>query len=231
MANGMVTTIERLDGWEHNAYGVDVSHWQGVVDWGAVRASGYRFALLKATDGLTFIDPKFESNWKGARNNDMVCGAYHFLRVGQSGGEQAAHFTSVVNTSKARWCVVDVEEMDENVDSEVVLKNTLEFLDNFRDMVAREALVYTAGWYWNPLARQEPQLAASVSGRTQLWVANYVPSTAIASVAWCPTGWNDWTLWQFSSEGKVAGVKGNCDLNLYAGTPEELEQQSKCIVS
>jgi lysozyme len=222
----MVATVDRLDGWEGNAYGIDVSHWQGLIDWSKVRAAGYRFALLKATDGLTFVDSMFERNWKGARSHDMVCGAYHFLRTSQSGGEQATHFISVVDTNKARWCVVDVETGE---DAEETFRCTLDFLDAFRDFTSREALVYTAGWFWNPLARQEPQLASKVSGRTQLWVANYVPSTSTASVPWCPDGWDEWTLWQWSAEGTVAGIEGSCDLNIYSGTPEELEQQSRCI--
>jgi len=222
----MVTTVDRLDGWENNAYGIDVSHWQGEIDWGKVRAAGYRFALLKATDGLAFVDPMYERNWKEARSHDMVCGAYHFLRASDSGSEQASHFMGVVDTTKARWCVVDVEQGEY---AEETFKCVLDFLDNFRDFTSREALVYTAGWFWNPLARQESQLAASISGRTQLWVANYIPSTSIASVPWCPDGWDEWTLWQWSSQGGVSGISGDCDLNIYVGTPEELEQQSKCI--
>lgn len=61
--------------------GIDVSHYQGIVNWDKVKASGKSFAIIKATEGTTTVDPKFETNYNGAKAAGMHIGAYHFLRA------------------------------------------------------------------------------------------------------------------------------------------------------
>src|SRR5277367_3088008 len=60
--------------------GVDVSHYDGAIDWGKVKAAGIDFAFMKATESTDFIDPEFAANWKFAASNNVIRGAYHFLR-------------------------------------------------------------------------------------------------------------------------------------------------------
>ena len=76
--------------------GIDVSHYQGKVDWFAVHASGAAFAFAKATEGLSVVDPLFASNWAGMRQSHLYRGAYHFGHPGTDPEAQAAHFHSVV---------------------------------------------------------------------------------------------------------------------------------------
>ena len=76
--------------------GIDVSHFQGDVDWGAVAAAGVRFAFIKATEGLDDVDPCFAQNWQGSRAAGLLRGAYHFLHPNLDARQQAAHFLSVV---------------------------------------------------------------------------------------------------------------------------------------
>ena len=72
--------------------GIDVSHFQGEVDWGAVAAAGVRFAFIKATEGLDDVDPRFAQNWQGSRAAGLLRGAYHFLHPNLDARQQAAHF-------------------------------------------------------------------------------------------------------------------------------------------
>src|SRR5262245_24710768 len=59
--------------------GIDVSHWQGAIDWAQVKASGRAFAIAKATEGTTFVDPSFAANWAGMKQQGVVRSAYHFF--------------------------------------------------------------------------------------------------------------------------------------------------------
>ena len=73
-------------------HGVDISRWQGKVDWAALRDGGTRFAFIKATEGGDHIDPRFAENWEGARNAGVLRGAYHFVYWCRPAEEQAAWF-------------------------------------------------------------------------------------------------------------------------------------------
>ena len=91
--------------------GIDVSHFQGEVDWQAV--AGVRFAFIKATEGLADIDPRFRQNWQDSRAAGLLRGAYHFLHPNLDARQQAAHFLSVVNLDDdALPPALDVEVTD-----------------------------------------------------------------------------------------------------------------------
>src|SRR5262249_34286320 len=74
--------------------GIDVSHYQGTIDWAAVNDGGIGFAFMKATEGLTFVDSTFAANWSGAKAHGVVRGAYHFFRPQDDGIQQADFFLS-----------------------------------------------------------------------------------------------------------------------------------------
>src|SRR5262249_5104026 len=76
--------------------GVDVSHWDGAIDWSKVAGSGRAFAIAKATEGTSFLDPQFHTNWTGMKSAGLVRGAYHFFRPADSGVAQADWFLSSV---------------------------------------------------------------------------------------------------------------------------------------
>ncbi|GAA2852643.1 hypothetical protein GCM10010517_10350 [Streptosporangium fragile] len=77
-------------------HGIDVSNWQGAVDWDAHARAGVSFAFAKASEGSTFADRWFGANWNGMRESWIVCGAYHFARPAGDPEEQAAHFLRTV---------------------------------------------------------------------------------------------------------------------------------------
>ncbi|HXU02879.1 MAG TPA: GH25 family lysozyme [Polyangia bacterium] len=76
--------------------GIDVSHHNGSIDWPSVARSQVRFAFSKATEGSSFVDPRFGSNWSGIRDAGILRGAYHFGRPASDPEAQAAHFASVI---------------------------------------------------------------------------------------------------------------------------------------
>jgi lysozyme len=72
--------------------GIDVSDHQGTVDWNAVRQTGMVFAFIKATDGITWTDPDFATNWSGATAANLLRGAYHFYETDDDPTAQAQNF-------------------------------------------------------------------------------------------------------------------------------------------
>lgn len=73
-------------------HGIDVSMWQGTIDWASVAGAGTAFAYARASLGSGYTDPTFDANHDGAKSNGLYFGAYHFARPDLSGGQQQADF-------------------------------------------------------------------------------------------------------------------------------------------
>ncbi|MCG5218783.1 GH25 family lysozyme [Streptosporangium soli] len=96
--------------------GIDVSNWQGRVDWAAHARDGVDFAFAKASEGGTFTDKWFARNWAGMRENWLVCGAYHFARPKGDPADQARHFLGVISSAgglrRGDLIALDLESAD-----------------------------------------------------------------------------------------------------------------------
>src|SRR4051794_4654873 len=79
--------------------GIDVSSWQGTINWTKVKASGVHFAIARASDGANHTDSHFSENWHGIKNAGMVRGVYQFFRPGQDPTAQANHMISIINAA------------------------------------------------------------------------------------------------------------------------------------
>ncbi len=76
--------------------GIDVSFWEGGIDWKKVRGGGIRFMFTKATEGEDYEDPTLDDNWLGAKAVGILRGAYHFFHPNMSPIKQANHFVQAV---------------------------------------------------------------------------------------------------------------------------------------
>jgi len=93
--------------------GVDVSYYQGEIDWRTLRRSGVRFAYIKATEGTSLRDPRFAENWQRSHDAGMVRGAYHFFSICKSGAVQAANFIAAIPASTGSLPnALDAEQME-----------------------------------------------------------------------------------------------------------------------
>ena len=91
-------------------HGVDISRWQGDIDWIKLRSQGANFVYIKATDGGDHLDPMFRTNWQRAKAAGMKRGAYHFFYWCRTAGEQADWFIrNVPRDPDALPPVIDVE--------------------------------------------------------------------------------------------------------------------------
>ena len=119
--------------------GIDVSYWQGDIDWQKVRDAGVQFAFIKATEGGDHIDPKFLDNWQAAKRAGVARGAYHFMYWCRPAHEQALWFMlNVPGDSDALPPVLDVEWNSHSktcpgkLENTVVLLRGREVLDGLR---------------------------------------------------------------------------------------------------
>jgi lysozyme len=191
--------------------GIDVSHHQGPIDWKKVAASGVRFAFIKATEGADYQDERFHENVDGARAAGIPCGAYHFFTLGSDGDRQAENFLSVVAKNPTQLPpVIDMEVkpgglffLDENLQRG---------LEAFRRRLARESnvepIVYCSGDY----------------RRSHLKGVN-IPALWLRAIFWTPDscGITDWRFWQYSEKGRVDGIHGFVDMDVFNGSRESFQ--------
>lgn len=134
------------------AQGIDVSKSQGTVNWPSVVQAGYVFTFIKATDGETYVDPQFESNWTGAKEAGLLRGAYHFFRAEDSPQAQVDFFWQTVGGSADLPLVVDVEQTM-GVSNSTLIANLNQFLQDLQQLSGQPPMIYTyasSGTGWAP---------------------------------------------------------------------------------
>ncbi|MDQ3804114.1 MAG: glycoside hydrolase family 25 protein [Acidobacteriota bacterium] len=191
--------------------GIDVSHYQGRVNWEAVAGAGCAFAFAKATEGAGATDPFFADNWAGMKAAGLLRGAYHFFRPEQDAAQQAAHFLSAVQLQPGDLPpVLDIETSDGVLGSALV-GGVQTWLDAVEPAAGVTPIIYTAASFWD--AHFNDQF-----GRYPLWIAHYAPTPTPL-----PRGWSDWAFWQYSQSLHIAGVNGPADHDYFNGAAAALQ--------
>jgi lysozyme len=195
------------------AKGIDVSHYQGKIDWEAVAQADITFAFIKATDGCNCVDPMFNMNWSNAGVAGIQRGAYHFFRAQQDPKQQAANFLSTTGHCAPELPpVLDFESLA-GMTVEQALRNAHIWMDIVKTETGLLPILYTGPSFWRDALKNNDEFA-----RHPLWIAHY---TSAAEPIF-PTAWNQWMFWQHSEKGCVAGIKGPVDLNWFRGNATEL---------
>lgn len=182
--------------------GIDVSHFQGTIDWQAVQRTGIDFAYAKATQGPTWSDPLFQENIQGMKAAKIPYGAYHYFEAGQEGQAQAEHFLNVIDPSDSEMLPPTLDLEVSSVSAETLLPEVKTWLDLVGEQVGVQPIIYTNARFW------DTHVSTSFGQDYALWIANYeVEEPAI------PQAWNDWTIWQYSAKGLISGIQGDVDLD------------------
>ena len=201
--------------------GIDVSHWNDPIDWPKVKAGGYRFAITKATEGRSYVDPSFVAHVDGARRVGLVAGAYHFARPGDGpASAQADRFLAVVTPELDDPLLLALDLEDDGGLTPRGLGNWAEsFFDRVDyalehvvpGTVRPRPLLYLPDYF-------APQVDRARLGSRPLWLADVHDGDADV-----PAPWRGWTFWQYAASYRVPGVASRaCDQDRFAGTHEEL---------
>ncbi|HEY7957863.1 MAG TPA: GH25 family lysozyme [Polyangia bacterium] len=195
--------------------GIDVSGYQGTVDWAQVAASGRKFAIAKATEGVTFTDSTFATNWAAMKSHGILRSAYHFFHSNDDPVAQAHYFVDAMGPLDANDLppMLDLEVTD-GEPAATVASTALTWLKTVEQLTGRKPIVYTYPDFWQNQISQP----AGFTGYP-LNIANYGVT--------CPNvvgSWATWTMWQNSSTGSVPGVSGNVDEDTFNGSATALMQ-------
>jgi GH25 family lysozyme M1 (1,4-beta-N-acetylmuramidase) len=186
--------------------GIDVSYYQGTIDWRAVRAAGVRFAYVRVSDGLTHIDSEFDRNWAEARAHGVLRGAYQFFRPGRDAAAQADLLLERMGPLGPGDLppVLDVETAD-GVSPEALVAGVRTWLARVEAATGRRPIVYTGRNVWRTAAGNADVAAP-------LWIAQWGVTCPDL-----PPPWTDWTFWQTSATGSVPGISGDVDTDVFNG--------------
>jgi lysozyme len=196
--------------------GVDVSVYQGTIDWTVLGNEDIDFAIIKSTEGSGSQDSRFEANWEGARDTDLVVGAYHFMSFESPGETQAQNVIDTVPAEAGTLPVtVDLEYYGDFFDNPPSVDTVRDILDPLLAALEEHygvpPIIYaTQKSYDRYLQDAYPD--------NPVWIRS------IATKPTLPDG-RDWTFWQYSSRDRLPGYDGEeefIDMNVFAGSLDDL---------
>lgn len=205
--------------------GIDVSYWQGDVDWQKVKDAGVRFAYIKATEGGDRLDPKFRDNWHGAKEAGIARGAYHVMYWCGPARDQAAWFTAhVPREHDTLPPVLDVEwnghskTCPHTIARKAALAKMKVMLAAMEAHAGRKPIIYTDPKFHHDVLEGE-------FTDYQFWLRSVAAKPAVRY------GARRWTFWQFTTTGRVPGVAGAVDRNTFNGTAADWKRVLKRMQS
>lgn len=195
--------------------GIDISRWQGEIDWASVKAAGTRFVYIKATEGGDHVDPAFQRNWEAARRAGVPRGAYHFVYWCRPAHEQAVWFKQQIpNDPDALPPVLDLEwnghskTCPKKVERSLALEKIRLMLTELEQLTGKKPVIYTDITFHKDILEGEfndyPYWIRSTAAKPEARYEN-----------------RPWAFWQFTTTGRVPGIKGDVDRNAFYGNEGE----------
>jgi len=204
--------------------GIDVSHWQGAIDWHSVKKAGIQFAFIKATEGGFYFDDTFNFNWENARKEGLLCGSYDFFHASgdKNGRMQARFYLDHIH--------LELTDLPPVLDIETLSSNMLPWIKQWVEEVTartgRKPIIYTGPSIITNNLTEFNKVPAWLK-ELVLWLAN-PPAKGTpcngTQPSFVPAVWPNWKIWQYCWEGSVPGIKADVDLDYFNGTLAELSQ-------
>jgi GH25 family lysozyme M1 (1,4-beta-N-acetylmuramidase) len=185
--------------------GMDVSHYQGAINWASAYANGARFVYMKATEGTTYRDPNFSANYTGSYNAGFIRGSYHFATPNSStGAAQADYFVAHgggwSKDGKTLPPMLDIEYGSTStcygLSQSAMVGWITSFVNEVHAKTTRWPTIYTTTDWWTTCTGN----TAAFSANDPLFIARYS-----SSVGALPAGWPFYTFWQFADSGTFPG--------------------------
>ena len=205
---------EYPDGYE--IHGIDISHYQGDIDWNKLKMakignSPVKFILIKSTEGSNQLDENFNDNFYQAREYGFIRGAYHFWSNKSTPRQQAYYFLKQVHLEDGDLPpVLDVEHKPKDKSNEEFQRDILTWLHIVEDKYHVKPILYTYYKF------KEAYLNTPVFDDYPYWIAHYY----VEKVAYK----GPWKFWQHTDVGKLSGIKGYVDFNIYNGSYYDLRK-------
>jgi lysozyme len=201
--------------------GVDVSSYQGEIDWEILSSQNIRFAFIKATEGSSFIDPYYETNFTNARKTELRIGAYHFFSYDSSGFTQAENFISVVDKYDDMLPpVVDVEfygDKEKHLPEKDSVQTELgNFIQSIELHYGVKPIIYAT-------EKSYRLYIAESFTDCDIWIRNVITKPKLSDG-------RQWKFWQYTNRKKLDGYSGEekyIDMNVFNGTIEEFNSYVK----
>ena len=199
----------------YEIHGIDISHYQGDINWDRLRQSiisgcPLRFVIIKSTEGASRIDEKFEDNFYQAREHGFIRGAYHFWSNKSKPREQAYFFLEHAKLEKGDLPpVLDIEHFPKGTAVEDFQRDVLTWLHIVEDRYHVKPIIYTYFKF------KEQYLSAPVFDDYPYWIAHYYVDKVEYK--------GPWKFWQHTDAGRLPGIKGYVDFNIYNGSYYDLK--------
>ena len=193
-------------------WGLDISHWQGTVNWAAMTGAGLQFCIVKATEGTGYRDPQFSRNWSMMRTYWCFRGAYHFARPNLNAVTQARFFHSTVNPRPGDFQLVLDLEVTGGLGPAALWSWTQAFNAEIRRLTGRSCIVYTSPSFWTSRVGNPTSNLGM-----PLWIAHWGVGRPTV-----PRAWSTWSFWQWTSSGAWPGTTGRIDMDTFNGTYRQM---------
>jgi len=202
----------------YEIHGIDISHYQVDIDWGLlsnamVNGCPVRFVIMKSTEGTGKLDETFYENYQSAGDYGFIRGAYHFWSNKSSARDQAYFFLKKVHLNDGDLPpVLDVEHKPKEQSVEDFQRDILTWLHIVEDKYHVKPIIYTYYKF------KQSYLSAPVFDDYPYWIAHYY----VEKIEYK----GPWKFWQHTDAGRLPGIKGYVDLNIYNGSYYDLKQMT-----
>ncbi len=206
---------------KYEVKGVDVSHYQGEIDWEVLSGDGISFAFIKATEGSSYVDPTYDYNFREAAKTGLKIGAYHFFSFDSPGATQAENFIAAVGKGEGMLPpTVDLEPYGSYrralPQKETVKPELDTLLKALEEYYGKKPIIYTT-------ERAYKKYLSGGYEEYDIWIRSVLTAPKLSDS-------REWTFWQYSDKGRLHGYSGEerfIDLNVFCGTLEEFERYGK----
>lgn len=200
--------------------GVDVSAYQGLIDWEVLASQDISFAFMKATEGSSFTDKYFEKNYEQAQKTDLRIGAYHFFSYDSPGATQAEHFINTVEKCETMLPpVIDLEfygnYTNHPPDQAVVRKELNNMISILKEHYHMDPIIYAT-------QKSYSLYLEGAYDNCDIWIRNVFTTPLLSG--------RKWTFWQYTDKARLDGYLGDekyIDMNVFNGTKEEFAAYAK----
>ena len=205
--------------------GIDVSAWNGKINWPVVATAGVKYSWVKVTEGRTHTNKPYKRNIEGCQSNNIAVGGYHFGRpdTGIDNGlrkdaiAEAQHFLSKLQPLMRPGDLIPVLDVEAGMktDDQHNVDWSLAWLEYVASELGVKPMVYTARWAVQLFLMKASKSSLKELAEYPLWWASY--NEGIEAKRKPTKIWNEWDVWQWTGHGSALGIKGRCDQNWMAG--------------